>query len=361
MDNAQAQTRILQQHLRLVLKACKELEPNLQAIILYGGFGRDEGSWFQDEQGAWRPYNDYDICIVTERKASSHEVKALEESLAIEIGINWIDLCQLSPDEMKRLRPSIKNYDFKNAAKVIYGDSTVLDLIPEIDATALPMKEAQILYFTRLYPLLGSLDENGLHQNLEGEAARFFRIQMTKAILAVVDVLLLAKGAYHASYRKRVERVAELYSEKTDFLTLSRWALEEKLRPQAPKMKSREVREMYESIHSHYLSEMYRALSLRFGKRITGPKDVEFCMKWLPVSLMKRLYWVLKFRGLRMEKQVSVMLAQSYVAAAWAPDRINEELLWQGGALLRRVDNRISTELTWDGARLEVARLRMEV
>lgn len=337
------------------------LLPDLRAIILYGGFGRDEGSWFQDELGTWRPYNDYDICIVTERKASRHELKALEESLAKEIGINWIDLCQLSPDEMKRLRPSIKNYDFKNASKVIYGDSTVLDLIPEIDATTLPMKEAQILYFTRLYTLLGSLDENGLHQNLEGEASRFFRNQMTKAILAVVDVLLLAKGAYHASYRKRVERVAELYPEKVDFLTLSRWALEEKLRPQAPPMTSQEVRKLYESVHAQYLPEMYLALSLRFGKRVTGPKDVEFCMKWCPIILIKRLYWVLKFRSLRMEKQVSVMLAQSYIAAAWTPAGINEDLLQQGGALLRRVDNRISTGLTWDVARIEVARLRMEV
>ena len=356
-----AREEILQQHLQLIIDACAQLCPTLRAIILYGGFGRDEGSWFQDEQGVWRPYNDYDICVITNRKAPKAKVKDVEQSLAKKIGINWIDLGQLSPEEMKGLRPSIKNYDFKNASKVIHGDATVLDMIPEIDATTLPMKEAQVLYFTRLYTLIGSLDKNGLEQDLQGEASRFFRNQMAKAILAVVDVLLLAKGAYDASYRKRVERVAELYPEKENFLELGRWALDEKLRPQSPKMKSPEVRQMYQSVHSYYLPQMYRALSLRFGKRITGPSDIEFCMKWIPISLLKRVYWMLKFRDLRAERTISVQLAQSYVAAAWAPDRINKKLLQQAVALLRRVDDRLSTGLTWDQARLEAARLRMEV
>ena len=361
MDGLSSMQEVLQRHLRLIVEACKNLQPNLTAVILYGGFGRDEGSWLQDSDGTWRPYNDYDICIVTDQKAPAHEVKALEKSLAQEIGINWIDLSQLSPDEMKRLRLSIKNYDFKNASKVIYGDKTVLDRIPAMDASTLPMKEAQILYFTRLYTLLGSLDENGLDQNLGDEPSRFFRNQMAKAILAIVDVLLLAKGAYDASYCRRVERVVQLYPEKKELIELSRWAHGERLRPQAPDMNSRQARRMYQSVHGHYFSEMYRALSLHFAKRIDGPQDVEFCMKWLPLNLLKRFYWLLKFRSLRAEKQVSLMLAQSYLAAAWAPDRINEKFLRQGLALLRRLDDRLSTESTWDQARLEAARLRTEL
>ncbi len=351
----------LKEDIALLVRRCSALVPERTAIILYGGFGRNEGSWFEAKPGMWQPYNDYDVCIITDRKAPNHAVKTLATSLALEIGIHWVDISQLSPRELRRLRPSIKNYDFKNASKVIYGDPTVLGLIPDIDPSTLPMKEAQILFFTRLYPLIGSLDENGVDQDLEGESTRFFRNQMAKAVLAAVDVLLLAKGAYDASYCKRVERVAEVYPEKLDFLELGRWALKEKLRPQAPPMTAREVREMYELVRHHYLTEMYCALSLRFGRRIASPKDIEFCMKWLPVSLMKRLYWVLKFRDLRMGRQISVLNAQSYLAAAWGPDCINEELLRQGVSLLRRVDNRISTGLTWDEARLEAARLRMAV
>ena len=361
MNEERIREKTLQEHLEIIVRACIQLCPALKSVILYGGFGRDEGSWFQDETGAWSPYNDYDICIVTDRKVPNHEMRALEKQLAEDIGINWIDLSQLSLGEMKRLRPSIKNYDFKNGSKIIHGDPAVLDLLPDIDVSSLPMKEAQILYFTRLYTLLGSLDGKGLDQDLEGDASRFFRNQMAKAVLAVVDVLLLAKGGYDASYRKRVDRVTELYLDKSGFLTLSRWALQEKLRPEAPKMNAQEVSEMYNLVQHQYTTEMYRSLSLRFGKRVTGPKDIEFCMKWLPTSLMKRLYWLLKFRGPRMEKQISVMLAQSYVAAAWTPDCINEKLLRRGTVLLRRVDNSILIGLTWDEARLAAVRLRMEV
>jgi len=355
------QTITLNKHMELVIERCKSVSSDLRSIVLYGSYGRDEGSWIIQDNGTHKPYNDYDILLVQNTNIGINNIELIRKRLAEEIGIKWVDIGQITTKGLRKLRPSIYNYDLKYASKVIHGDNTVLEQIPEIKSAELKFAEGEKLYFTRLYTLIGSLDERGLDQELAGEASRFFRNQMAKAVLAVVDVLLLAKGAYDASYRKRVERVAELYREKEDFLELSHWALQEKLRPQAPSMKSREVRSMYESVHHHYLHEMYRALSLRFGKYISGPKDLEFCMKGLPLSLLKRLYWLLKFRDLRMERQVSVMLAQSYIAAAWKPDRINEEPLRKGVALLRQVDDRLSTELTWDEVRLEAARLRMEV
>jgi len=350
---------VLRQHLSLIEKRCREFVPNLQAIILHGGFGRDEGSWFQEESGVWLPYNDYDLCLIVDRKVSVRKVKDFEESLATEIGVNWIDLDQFTPNELKSLRSSIKSYDLKNASKVIAGDPKILNLIPTIESSKLSMKEAQILYFTRLYTLLGAVDEKGINQDLKGKASRFFRNQMAKAILAVVDVMLLAKGGYHASYRERVKRIAELYPQKTELQNLSRWALEEKLWPKAPEINAREVFEMYQAVHSQYLSAMYKALSLWFRKKITGPNDIEFCMKWLPINLVKRFYWLLRFADLRIENQVSVALSQGYLVAAWAPDHINEVHLRRAIELLRRVDNQLPAQLNWDQARREAIRLRM--
>ncbi|GAX62920.1 NADH:flavin oxidoreductase [Candidatus Scalindua japonica] len=315
---------------------------------------------YQDQHGSWHPYNDYDICIVANRKALPGDVKKVKERLARKVGINWIDLGQFSPEEMRCFCPSILNYDFKYASKVIYGDQMVLDLIPEIKASALPMKEAQILFFTRLYTLLGSLDKNGLDQNLRGETSRFFRNQMAKAILAIVDVLLLAKGAYDASYCKRVEKVNELYPEKKEFLVLGRWALEEKLRPQSSEMSSQEIRRMYQSVHYHYFIEMYNSLSLHFCKNLNDPQDIEFCMKWQPLSFMKRLYWFVRYCGWQVERQISIQIAQCYIAAAWNPENIIIKNLNRGIALLRTVDPQLSTEMNWDEARLQAVRLRME-
>lgn len=361
MGEIQEQSKTLQEHLKIIVDACKELQPDLTAIILYGGFGRDEGSWFQDESGKYRPYNDYDIKIVSCRKIPEKPLETLKKELAKKIGINWIDLGQFHPQEMKRLRPSILNYDLKNASRVIYGNETVLDLIPYIDNTALPMKEIATLYFTRLYTLLGSLEENGLNVKLEGEKSRFFRNQMAKAILAVVDVVLLVKGAYDASYHKRTERVAKLYPEKEELLKLTQWALAEKLRPQAPAMQPHDVCELYKLVHKHYLIEMYQGMSMCFGKAVNGPEDIELYMKYLPIAMMKRLWWLGRFRNLRAERQLAIKLAQSYIASAWSLNGINENKLSRGIALLRQVDSRVLQKMTWDNARLEAARLRMVV
>jgi hypothetical protein len=352
---------VFQQHLACIKETCKEVFPELLAAILYGSYGREEGSWYQDDNCKWHPYNDYDICVITKQKLPKQTINTLKNYLVRILGIKWIDLSQFSPDEMRQLQPSIFNYDLKKGSKVIYGNPAILDLMPEIDPTSLPYKEVQTLFFTRLYALLGSLKENGFNTILEGEDSRFFRNQMAKAVLAVVDVLLLAKHAYDSSYKKRVKLVSELYPDKKEFIVLSRWALAEKLRPKATVIQPNEVRDMYQIVHKYYFVEMYASLSKHFGKDVSGPEDIDFCMNWTLPRLIRRLFWLFRFRDLRMEHQISVMLAQTYIAVAWQPFGINIKRLSRGVALLRRIDRKLPKKLNWDRARLEAARLRMKV
>lgn len=358
-DNQLLIDKTFEKHKKIIIDSCLSLQPNLQAIILYGGYGRDEGSWFQDDNGDWCPYNDYDLCIVSKLTTPLDVLESLKKSLAKELGIKWIDLSQFHPEQMKELRITILNYDFKNGSKVIFGDTTVLDLIPFIESTQITMGEAKVLFFTRLYTLIGSLGGKGLNEVLSGESSRFFRNQMAKAVLAVVDVLLLAKNSYDASYCKRLERVAEMYPEKQELLKLSRWALAEKLQPQAPLMSPDEVRNLYGLVHKHFFAEMYRGLSLHFCKAVNGPEDIEYCMKWSPITMLKRLWCFVRFLDFRVERKIDIMLAQSYIAAAWGPSNISEKLLSRGIAMLRRVDDRVPQDITWDDARMEAARLRM--
>lgn len=361
MNDCDMQANIVKNHLQVIVDRCLKLQSDLVAIILCGGFGRDEGSWFKGEDGTWKPYNDYDLSIVTRDMIPAVALKTLANDLSREIGIKWIDLNQIHPDEMKRLQPSILNYDFREASKVIYGDATVLDNIPMIDRTTLPMQEVHTLFFTRLYTLLGSLGEKGCDKVLDGEMSRFFRNQMAKAILAVVDVLLLAKGEYDASYCDRVKKVAKLYPEKNEFIELSQWALAEKLRPQAPLMNPDDVRCLYGRVHRCYFIEMYRGLSIYFGKSVNGPADVEHCMKWNPILMLNRMWSIMRFCNFRQERRISVLMAQSYIAAAWRPTGMNKNELLRGIELLRRADGRVPKQLTWDAARLEAVRLRMEM
>ncbi len=361
MEKPDATSEVLERDLRLIVASCLERFPNLRAIILYGGYGRGEGSWYQDSDGAWHAYNDYDVLIVSEKRAPKTELGALEKRLAKKIGIRWVDLGLKTSADLRAWNQSILSYDTKYASKVLYGDASVLDEIPEVKADRLPWVEARVLYQVRLYTLLGSLGPNGMAVTLHDEEARFFRNQMAKAILAAVDVLLLAHGRYHASYRERVRRVLELYPDRQNLQELCPWALSEKLRPQAPEMKPHEVARLYHSARDLFLREMYPALSKEFGRRIEGPLDVVRASRWLPTALLKRIYWVAKFRGLRMEREQAVFFAQAFLVSAFRRDGIHEPDLRHAILHLRFADPGISASLDWNQARIEASRLRMEL
>ena len=331
------------------------------SAILYGGYGRNEGSWIIENNGDCRPYNDYDILLVVREKIPAEQIERLRKDLAKQIGIRWVDIGQKTPAELKKLKPSIYNYDLKYASKVIQGDSNILNLIPEIDAAKLPLKEGETLFFTRLWTLLGSLDEKGFSVERVGEESRFFRNQMAKAILAVVDVLLLQKGAYHPSYKERVKRVNKLYPEKKNLCDLAEWALEEKLFPKAPDMTVDEIKKLYQKVHRHFFNEMYGLLTKYYRRNIDNPKGIERHLKWGAINIIKRIGWIVLRKNMNWERRIAVNLAQSYIAAAFNNNTNYNEFFQKGISYIRYLDRSFSVNSSWNKARVRVAELRMEV
>jgi len=330
------------------------------AIILHGGYGRGEGSWIV-ENGEHRPYNDYDIFLIIEKKIPENELNDIRKCLAKEIGIKWVDIMQLHPDELSSLRLSIKNFDLKYASKVIYGDENILELIPEMDATQMPLVEGEILFFTRLWTLLGCLGLKGVNQVLRGEASRFFRNQMAKSVLAVVDVMLLLKGGYHPSYRERVRRVIELYPERDSIHELAKWALDEKLWPKVIEMSDEEVIGLYSQVQSLFFKKMFNILSAYYNQKIKTAYDVERHYCYSLVNIAKRIASIIVRRNLKRERKVAVNMAQMFVAATYRNGNVNPPLLARGLNYMKKLDNSISNNLSWDEARIKVAQLRMEV
>jgi hypothetical protein len=102
---------------------------------------------------------------------------------------------------------------------------------------------------------------------------------------------------------------------------------------------------------------MYAGLSRRFGKRVGGPTDVERAIRW---SLRRRVRQLRSFiitGADRVGQRVHVLLAQSYLAAAWSPEGVNPSYFQRAVALVRRVDATIDPALTWDQARAITIRL----
>lgn len=350
-------TAVLQEHVARFVDGWLRRLPSTTAIVLYGSYGRGEGAWYRDDRGSLHPYNDFDFCIVGSEKLPHGPLLELKEAVREGAGLRWVDVHQCSIGELQRLKPTIRNYDLKYASHVVYGDARILEHIPEMPPGTLTSLDAEILFFTRLYTFLGSLGPDGLERPVAGEASRFFRNQMAKAVLAVADVLLLQKKAYDASYRARVDRVLELYAEKGDIHGLCQWALEEKLYPTAPDMTAAEVRELYDRVRLTYLREMYTALSWHFRRSVTGPDTIERHVNWTPMRVARRLYWLARYRDRRAQRSVEVALAQGYLVAAWSQRGVNERWVRRASVLLRRADPTLPHGLGWDELRLVAVRL----
>lgn len=52
------------------------------AIYLCGGIGRDEGSWYMDNNGIVCPYNDYDVAVISEYDIEYEQLQDLRKELA---------------------------------------------------------------------------------------------------------------------------------------------------------------------------------------------------------------------------------------------------------------------------------------
>lgn len=355
------QKDIFQEHMAHVVRACRAAFPSLEAVILYGGYGRGEGSWVQRD-GRWEPYNDYDITVVVRKKIAETEIDHLRKKLAIELDIRWVDLSQKYATQLSKLKPSIYNYDLKYASATIYGDRSLVDRIPNFDPSEIPTREILTLFVTRLWTFLGSLRRDGFKRSYEGGDAMFFRNQMAKAVLAVVDAMLVPKGLYHHSYKERVARACALEDVSDKTKSLLKWALLEKLTPKSPSMQGCDVERLYNDVHSLYSEVMINALNKHFRKdSISLDRLPHIYTRSRDTILMRIAYPILK-RTLRFERVLQVNLAQIYIYASYRPaEPICLRHLSKGVALLRRIDPGLPKNMTWDEARFNAANLRNNV
>jgi hypothetical protein len=355
-ENGNVISKRFESDCRIMVKYLSAIDPI--SIIIYGGYGRGEGAWIIESPSQCRPYNDYDILVIARRMIPKKNIKRISDKIRKEIGIRWIDLGIITISQMKVLKPSIYNYDLKNASSIIYGNLEVLENIPSMDRCTLPMKEVETLYFTRLWTLLGSLEERGLSVPLEGEDARFFRNQMAKSILAVVDIKLLLVGDYHPSYKKRVEVFKTHFAELRELHKLADWALAEKIRPQSYSMTSAEVNELYDQVLTIYINEMYKALSIYYKRKVETPAHIEKHLKWSFMNLVKRIGWILIKKNRVREKMISLRIAQSYLVAAHNSG--SNLYLHKGIKALKNLNPDLNANISWDEARILAANLRLK-
>lgn len=327
---------------------------NIISVFLYGGYGRDEGSWVIEGEEI-KPYNDYDIAIMVKKKVSPKFLKSIEQELKKQVDVKWIDICQYTKIRLKFFKVTIRNYDFKYASKCIYGDATFLKHIPYMDSRSIPLKDIDTLYKTRLWTLIGSFPVNGLRE-MSKEDEMLFRNQMAKSVLAIVDCILILKKKYNPSYIERV-KIISLESNDQKLINLANWAIKEKLHPKSIGMKKVEIIELYTNIRFLFFKYFFEGLSIYHGTEIKLPNNLNSYILYTPINLIKENIKYYLFGNSRDKQQKYLTIAQGYIAYYYP--EIPNNLVLEIEQIMKKKFNYESNDM--EKIRVKIADLRVNI
>lgn len=197
-DEAEIDTRI-EGDLRMIVDAIIGAHPDPVAVYLTGGFGRGEGTVSVGKHG-WAAVNDYDLLVVGKSGSVAGDgLKGVSESLAVRIGIPFVDIGWISEDELVELKLTMDNYDLRHGARLLFGEA-VLGRMPRFQEGYIPPYELLRLLSNRAAGLLtAELPKR------QGEA-RYGNTQITKALIAIGDVAVGLTVGYHHLYSERLAR-----------------------------------------------------------------------------------------------------------------------------------------------------------
>ena len=202
----------------------------VEAVILEGSYGRGEGAMIW-ASGRWMPVNDYDICIVVNRSLSPSDLISVRKDLLKQSDISRLDITSITSTNLRKLSPRLINFDRKYGGQVIHGDTTILGQIPEMQPDQIPLFEVEKEYYTRMIAFIVSFEEKYLKSKMSNVDIFRMRQQVSKALIACANAVLISRGQYHSSFEERCRRFSKIggYDKQTNALILD--AFEFKARP----------------------------------------------------------------------------------------------------------------------------------
>ena len=210
LDVPEIENRITEDLSKITASVLALAGKRTSAVILTGGYGRGEGGVSMRE-GRMSPVNDYDLFIIADGVAlplfwhMRSKLRTLSHQLAERIGIG-VDLALFRKESLPFLKPTLFWYETKMGHQVLLGNPRILDAVPTVTPSQIPLAEGARLLLNRGAMLLDALSR--LRQQKEsGEFAqddtRRILTACWKAILSWGDCILLAQGEYHYLYRTR--------------------------------------------------------------------------------------------------------------------------------------------------------------
>ncbi|HXM97464.1 MAG TPA: hypothetical protein VN982_03220 [Candidatus Dormibacteraeota bacterium] len=201
------------------LLECKNAFKNeLRALISTGSLARDEASFLRKEN-SWAVCGDAEFMVVFEKSAALpagaviREIQHRIECDLLQRNIQCkIDLSAVHPGYFQSLPAHIFSYELKHCGRVIAGDNTILQSIPDYSAENLSLEDAWRLLCNRLVEMLECAAE------LSGENKRhsaMLRYKILKLYLDMGTSFLVFVHAYVPTYSRRRDVLLRLSGQRT--------------------------------------------------------------------------------------------------------------------------------------------------
>jgi len=191
------------------------LEGNLVALVLGGGYGRGEGGVVKAD-GQERPYNDLDFTLIVHKTPVSTEaLHAVSHHFEEVLGIDVDYSRPLTVSDVKNWPHWLMWHDLLHGHIVAYGEKDILKRLSPSHIWSLPpLVEATRLLLNRGAGLLWSyliLDHGDPMPDPDFLTRNYF-----KAVLAMGDAVLLARGVFRTAYSERAKLLAEVLQKEPD-------------------------------------------------------------------------------------------------------------------------------------------------
>lgn len=197
--------------------------PEVESVLLVGGFGRGEGS-VRFDGGSVKPVKDFDFSLIFNKKIPYDRVKIARERIRKELNSDYslsdlypyraftVDFNATTVNRMN-LVPDIMVYEAKVASHLIFGGDSRERI--HIDKKDVPLRSGARILFQKGISLIGQMSGSYLVKGAIPEDNReMFIYECMKVYVEIGTALSILGNIYEPSYRERSLLLEKTYKDK---------------------------------------------------------------------------------------------------------------------------------------------------
>ena len=202
---------------QIVDECVSSYRAQIRSICITGSLARDEAT-FRPEGDCVKLLGDADCFLVGHHEMalpSLLEIASLErriEARCLKLGVTAkVGVGAIAPDFLRHLPPTIATHELQRCGRVVWGDASVLELVPNFPASGIALEDAWRLLCNRV---IEQLEYSCDFSPGSGKLSALLAYSTVKLYLDMATSYLVFLGAYEPTYRERERRLRELASEE---------------------------------------------------------------------------------------------------------------------------------------------------